>query len=69
MITWEDKHRNSECPLFPPSPDCIAEHNISWHGISLWSVTSAVPAVSPPSFLCTPSLLSGTRNGKGLDTV
>jgi len=39
---------------FPPG--LCAEDDILWYGTSLWS---AVPAVPPPSFLCTRSLLAG----------
>ena len=58
MVTWEDKCHHSE--HLPPSfffPQVnIAEHDVIQYGISLWS---AVLAVSPPNFLCTPSFLAG----------
>jgi len=44
-------------PLRPPFPSAfIAENNILGSGASLGS---AVLAMSPPSFLCTPSLIAG----------
>ena len=59
MVTWEGKHHRSKRPPLPySSPSFHAEHDVIWYGTSLWLVGSAVPAVSPPSFLCTPSLLT-----------
>jgi len=37
----------------------IAEHNVKWHGISLWSVGVSCPSCVPPQPLAHPSQLSG----------
>ena len=59
-VAWEDKHHRSKCPLLPSFPQfiCWAWCHIAWK-IPLVSWVSAVPAVSHPNFLCTPSLLAG----------
>ena len=51
----------------PLPPIFVVEHDVTWHGISLWSVGSAVPAVSPRSFLSTLSLLAAGRGEWGKD--
>jgi len=43
--------------FFPP-PVSVVEHDVTYHGIYLWSVGSAVLAVSPPSVLSFLSLLA-----------
>lgn len=48
------------CPTNPPAKATserlsaagfVAERDVVWHGISLWSAGSAVPALSPPYLL------------------
>ena len=57
-VTWEDKHHNSKHP--PTSPQLILMSMRSYGTeYSFSQLGSAVPAVSPPSFLHTPSLLTG----------
>lgn len=51
MVMWVNKHHHSECPLLPL-------HSAIWSAMSLWSVGSAVPAVSTPISLSTFSLLA-----------
>jgi len=41
-------------PIRPSLSPFIAEHDVRWYGISLWSVCVTCPVVSPPSLLCTP---------------
>jgi len=55
-VTGKDKCCNSKHPpfLFLPSA-FIGEHDTIWYGISFDQPRSAVPAVSPPSFVCTPA--------------
>ena len=53
----------------PTPPSLYTGHDVTWYGIPLWPLGSAVLAVSPPNFLC-PSSLScwlGTRSWKILD--
>jgi len=66
-VTWEDKSHHSRCS--PPS---------SFSQLYVLSLTSygmeypALPAVSPPGFLWTPTLLTGgvaVRSRKGPDSV
>lgn len=50
LAIFQESNTNSEDMSYAPShsyypPAFIAEHNIIWYGISLWS---AVLAVSPP---------------------
>lgn len=40
------------------------QHDIIWHGTSLWPVWVICPGVSPPSFLCTSSLITGEAVGE-----
>lgn len=56
-VTWDSKCHHSKCLLFlllPPT--FIVDCDFVWCGMSLGS---AVPAVSLPSFLYIPSLLTG----------
>jgi len=62
MVTWEDKHHHSESPpLPPPSSPQLYKLSMMSHGMehSFGQLGSAVPAVTPPSFLCTRCLLVG----------
>ena len=56
-----------------PPPLCfISEHDVIWHGVSLWFVRVICPVVSPPNLLCTPQSLhwgGRVRNREGLDSV
>lgn len=47
--------------LIPLSPllSIIAEHDATWHRLSLQSVWVICPAVLPPNLLCTPNLFTG----------
>lgn len=47
---------SEQCPPGPFLPSLFTDHDARWSGISLGS---AVQAVTPPSSLCTPSLLTG----------
>ena len=60
-VTWEDKCHHSECPTLPSSfPSFFLLSMMSYGmGYPFGQLGSAVPAVSPPNFLCPPSLLVG----------
>ena len=71
MVTWEDK-------CHPPLPSSfhfflhIAEHDIVWHGISLWSVGVSCPDCFPSQLLVLPQpprWWCGVRSRKDLDAV
>ena len=66
-VTLEDKHRHSKCPPLPSSSPSILLLSIMSHGMEypFGHLASAVPVVSPPSFLCTPSLLAGGVGWEG----
>lgn len=46
-------------PLSSSPSVFIAQHDVIWYKISLWSVGVSSPAVSPPTLLLTRSLLAG----------
>ncbi|KAK4828725.1 hypothetical protein QYF61_000716 [Mycteria americana] len=61
ILDWEKPDNDTVTALY-------AEHDAIWYGIPFGQLGSAVPAVSPPNFLCTPSLLTeyevvSTENG------
>jgi len=59
MGTWEDKCHHSGRPPIPSCPQLYMSVTPRGLGYPLGRCGSAVPAVSPPSFLCPPSLLVG----------
>ena len=62
MVTREDQCHYSECHPLPSSPPrFIYLLSMTWYGMeyAFGQPGSAVPAVSPPSSLCTPSPLAG----------
>lgn len=80
MPSWSPRkgHLGREKPSSPSSsiPSFAAEHDVIWHRISLWPIWASCPAVSPPTFLPTFSLLllargtvGETKKREGLDTV
>ena len=60
-VPWEDKHHNTECPSLPSSSPSSVLLSMTWYGMEypFGQLELAVLAVSPPSFLCTTSLLTG----------
>ena len=60
-VTWEDKSHNSERPPLPSSSPSFVRWawcHMAWNiPLVIWGQLSW--AVSPPSFLCTPSPLTG----------
>jgi len=60
-VTWEDKRHRSELPPLPPSSPSFTLLSMTSYGMEypFGQLGSAVPAVPPPSSLCTPSLLTG----------
>jgi len=67
-VIWEDKHHSSECPPSPSaSPHFTVLSMMSYGmGYPFGQLGLAVPAMSPPSFLCTPSLLAGEEQRRPL---
>lgn len=63
MVTWEDKLH-----LWEHSPALYSEHDAMWNGYPSGLLGSAVQAVSPPIFLCIPSLL-GDGEGWGAERL
>jgi len=62
MITWEDKrHHSKSLPFLLLSPPLLYMLSMTPYGMEypFGQLGSAVLAVSPPSFLCTSSLLTG----------
>jgi len=55
-VLWEDKYRHCECLPFPPSLLHFLLLSIMSHrmGYSFGQAGSAVLAMSPPSYLCSP---------------
>ena len=59
-VTWEDKCHNAEHPPFLLLPPVLLLSVTSYGPeYPLGQLGSAVPALSPPNSLCTPSLLAG----------
>ena len=60
-VTWEDKHHHSERPPIPSSSPSFLLLSMTSYGMGypFGQLGSAVPAVSPPNLLPTPSLLTG----------
>jgi len=58
MVTWEDKHRNYECPrLFLFSPSFIVQYDAICCEISLWSAWVSCPV--PSQILVHAQILAG----------
>jgi len=71
MATWEDKCYHSKCPPFLLLLPALLPSMILYdQGCLFGHLWSAVPAVPPPNFLLTPSLLTdGQCEKPGIDIV
>lgn len=73
-LTWNNAHpvpKTGKVILLSPLPSIIiAEHDATWHGLSLQSVWVICPVVPPPNLLCTPNLFTEwMRKREGPNTV
>jgi len=61
MVTGEDKCCNSERSPLPPSSPQLYMLSVTLYGMEnpFGQLGSALTAVSPPNYFCTPSLLAG----------
>jgi len=67
-VTWDDRCCNSEHPTLPPQLLLLSTASYVM-GSPFGQLGSAVPAVSPPSPLCTPDLLAGGAAGEAEKTL
>lgn len=68
MVTWEDKHHPSKLPICCPSFPQLLVLSMTPFGMDYQSGSVVQPGY-PPSFLCTPSLLTGRAVRESLGTV
>jgi len=63
---------SSAPPRQPPPQLCIAQHEVIWYGIRLWSITVSCPSCVPSQLLLHPQPTRwwvSVRNRRGLDSV
>ena len=67
VVASEEKGRNKECHPTPHPPTSsfllafVADHDVIWYGISIWSAWVGCPGYVTSNLLPTPSLLAFWR--------